>query len=648
MRAKLGQLNTGFDPEILAIGTQMAAFHVEAGARRFADYARRMLADLGEAIRPYLKPTYVGALHMPGMEEYTAQMDTYSDVMHFDLDSLDKPQSAAGQGAAPSPAIVPEADTQRRLAGRYDTTGTTEKDIHETGNLRPEKKFRKDLTQFSKELVKALGWEHKTDKKGKTLYAETNIAPAGGDGSITLLPADSEYGIYINIPVHPSGYIASSDYTDDLVIEDILGAGSPILYRVCTTTKSYLLDAPNRYAPADITVGEMAELAKNELNSYIRRKNAPEPTTPDASDGTKPNNHENPANNTDRMGPDSPLGNGRIPAGDASAYVPRGTEGVGNVDRGNRRQSVGLEESGAGERERPAVSRRTVPGTSETGLLSGGTRANHDQRGTDGRDRRRSGKNSRNHVIERGRDIAPHGEVSKIKANLSAIRLVKQLEAEEREATADEKAVLEQFTGWGGLSSVFKGGNSYFNELQELLTPEEYEAARASTTTSFYTPPEIVSSVWDMIERLGFAGGSVLEPSAGIGHFFGLMPAALSAKSNLAGVEIDEISGRILRALYPDATVRVEGFEQQRIPNNRYDLIVTNVPFGAIKVHDTFDKDLSAKFDIHDYFIAKSVRKLKPGGLGVFITATSTLDRSTALRNWVVADGNADLSGLYV
>ena len=468
MRAKLGQLNTGFDPEILAIGTQMAAFHVEAGARRFADYARRMLADLGEAIRPYLKPTYVGALHMPGMEEYTAQMDTYSDVMHFDLDSLDtkpQPTTASAQEPAPSAATATEADTQRRLAGRYDTTGATEKDLNESGNLRPEKKFRKDLTQFSKELAKALGWEHKTDKKGKTLYADINIPPAGGDGSITLLPKDSEYGIYINIPVRPSDYIAGSGYTEDLVIDDLFGEGQPILYRVCTTTKSNLLDAPNRYAPADITVGEMAELAKNELNSYIRRKNAPEPT-PDASAGTKPNNHENPANNTDRMGPDSPLGNGRIPAGDASAHVPRGTEGVGNVDRGNRRQSVGLEESGAGERERPAVSRRTVPGTSETGLLPGGTRADHDQRGTDGRDRRRSGKNSRNHVIERGRDIVPHGDVSKIKANFSAIHLVKQLEAEEREATADEKAVLEQFTGWGGLLSVFKGGNSYFNELQ--------------------------------------------------------------------------------------------------------------------------------------------------------------------------------------
>lgn len=645
MRAKLGQLNTGFDPEILAIGTQMAAFHVEAGARRFADYARQMLADLGEAIRPYLKPTYVGALHMPGMEEYTAQMDTYSDVMHFDLDSLDKPQSAAGQRAAPSPAIAPEADTQRRLAGRYDTTGTTEKDIHETGNLRPEKNFRKDLTQFSKELAKALGWEHKTDKKGKPVYVDINIPPAGGDGSITLLPAGSEYGIYINIPVRPSDYIAGSGYTDDLVVEDILGAGKPILYRICTAKESHILDSPNCYAPANITVGEMAELAKKELNSYIRRKNASQPTTPDASDGTKPNNHENPANDTNRLGTDSPLGNGTIPAGRAPSDVPRGTERIGKVDRGNRRESVRLEENNAGDGGRSGRSRGVFLRASETELLPGGTRADHDQRGTDGRNNRRTGKNSRNHAIERGRDIAPHGEVSKIKANLSAIRLVKQLGAEEREATTAEKTVLEQFTGWGGLSSVFKEGNAYFNELQELLTPEEYEAARASTTTSFYTPPEIVSSVWDMIERLGFAGGSVLEPSAGIGHFFGLMPAALSAKSDLAGIEIDEISGRILRALYPDATVKIEGFEQQRIPNNSLDLVVTNVPFGAIKVHDTFDKDLSAKFGINDYFIAKSVRKLKPGGLGVFITATSTLDGNTALRNWVVADGNADFIG---
>lgn len=645
MQAKLGQLNAGFDPEILAIGTQMAAFHVEAGARKFADYARRMLADLGEAIRPYLKPTYVGALHMPGMEEFAPHMDTYSYVMNFDLDRLDEPEPAVAPEPAPILATTTEADTQRRLAGRYDTTGATEKDNHETRNLRPEKNFHKDLTQYSKELAKVLGWEHKTDKKGKTEYANTNIAPAGGDSSFTLLPPDSEYGIYINVPVHPSGYIEGSGYTEDLVIEDTLISGKPILYRVCTREKTFLRDSPNCYAPADITVGEMAELAKKELNSYISRKNEPETTTPNVSDGTKPNNHENPANDTDRMGTDGPVANGRIPTGDAFADVSRRTESAGRMDRGNRRESAGLEESSAGQRERSADSRRTIPRTSEAGLLPGNSGANRSQRGTDDQDNQRSGKNSRNHVIERGRDIVPHGEISKIKANFTAIRLVKQLDAETREATAEEKALLEQFTGWGGLSSVFKENNPYFTELQELLTPEEYEAARASTTTSFYTPPEIVSSVWDMIEQVGFNGGSVLEPSAGIGHFFGLMPTAISEKSDLTGVEIDEISGRILRALYPDATVRIEGFEQQRIPNNHYDLIVTNVPFGTIKVHDTFDKDLSTKFDIHDYFIAKSVRKLKPGGLGVFITATSTLDRSTALRNWVTANGNADFIG---
>lgn len=648
MRAKLGQLNAGFDPEILSIGTQMAAFHVEAGARKFADFARRMFSDLGDAIRPYLKPIYTAAQQMPGMEEYAEHMDTYDYVMRFDLGILapkSKPKSEMTQEPAQLSATTIEANLQRRLVGRYDTSGVMQKDDHETRNRRIEKNFRKDLTRYSQELAKALGWEHKTDKSGKTVYAQTNIASAGGDGTITLFPADSEYGIYINVPVHPSDYIAGSGYADVWVIEDALGAGRPILYRVCSVEETFLLDSPNSYAPADITVGQMAELAKKELNSYIRRKNAPEIVSPDVSYDTKPNNHENPANDSDRLGTNSPLGNGTIPAGRASANVPRRTEGAAAVDRTQGRTRAGLEESSTGSGERSASSGGVLLRASEAVLPTGRTGTDYDQRGTDGRDNRHVGKNSRNHVIEPGRSIAPYGDVTKIKANFAAIRLVKQLQAENREATVEEKVILEKFTGWGGLSSVFKEDSRFFSELQELLTPEEYEAARASTTTSFYTPPEVVSAVWDMIERVGFTGGSVLEPSAGIGHFFGLMPVRLSAKSDLSGIEKDGISGSILRALYPDATIKIEGYEQQRISNNRYDLIVTNVPFGAFKVHDSFDKDLSSKFDIHDYFIAKSVRKLKPGGLGVFITATSTLDRSTALRNWIVVDGNADFIG---
>lgn len=127
--------------------------------------------------------------------------------------------------------------------------------------------------------------------------------------------------------------------------------------------------------------------------------------------------------------------------------------------------------------------------------------------------------------------------------------------------------------------------------------------------------------------------------------FFGLMPLSIRSKSDLTGIELDDLSGHILRALYPEAHIHIEGFEQQRIPNNSYSLVISNVPFGTFKVHDTFDRDLSSRFEIHDYFIAKSIRKLKPGGLGVFITSTATLDRSANLRNWVVNDGNADFIG---
>lgn len=158
MREKLGQLNAGFDPEILSIGAQMAAYHVEAGARRFADFSRRMIADLGDVIRPYLKPIYTAARQMPGMEEYAAQMDSYEQVEAFDMADLDKAEKTSqptGTGA------------QYRLAGIYDMTGAVEKDTNETGNLRPEKNFRKDLERFSRAFADELGWEHETDRKGK-------------------------------------------------------------------------------------------------------------------------------------------------------------------------------------------------------------------------------------------------------------------------------------------------------------------------------------------------------------------------------------------------------------------------------------------------------------------------------------------------
>lgn len=651
MREKLGQLNAGFDPEILSIGAQMAAYHVEAGARRFADFSRRMIADLGDVIRPYLKPIYTAARQMPGMEEYAVQMDSYEQVEAFDMADLDKAEKTSqptGTGA------------QYRLAGIYDITGAVGKDTDETINLRPEKNFRKDLERFSRALADELGWEHKTDRKGKIIFAQTNIAPAGGNGSFTLWAPETDLGIYVSVPVSPQSYNDRDGYSHDLQITDVMGFGEPILWRLRNKEQTFLPNGHNRYATADITVGELAELVKKELNAYLR-VNSVETSSRELqnnlnsyNDGRREDSNDgNHFPHGDGSRKDGALGTGVLSAEKPVTTVSGESGGITRFDRPDRNTGDAVATGSTRTGRRPGSSGRVLLSTSPAVLLPGGAGANTDQRENDAGDYRnveKSGKNERakkdkNHVIERGHDLAPRGEVGKIKANLAAIRLIKEIEAEGREATSEEKAVLKQFFGWGGLSAIFKIAHPYHNELRELLTADEYEAARASTTTAFYTPPEVISSIWDMVERLGFDGGRILEPSAGIGHFFGLMPLSIRSKSDLMGIELDDLSGHILRALYPEAHIRIEGFEQQRIPNNSYSLVITNVPFGTFKVHDTFDRDLSSRFEIHDYFIAKSIRKLKPGGLGVFITSTATLDRSANLRNWVVNDGNADFIG---
>ena len=651
MREKLGQLNAGFDPEILSIGAQMAAYHVEAGARRFADFSRRMIADLGDVIRPYLKPIYIAARQMPGMEEYAVQMDSYEQVEAFDMADLDKAEKISqptGMGA------------QYQLAGIYDITGAVGKDTDETINLRPEKNFRKDLERFSRALADELDWEHKTDRKGKIIFAQTNIAPAGGNGSFTLWAPETDLGIYVSVPVSPQSYNDRDGYSHDLQITDVMGFGEPILWRLRNKEQTFLPNGHNRYATADITVGELAELVKKKLNAYLR-VNSVETSSRELqnnlnsyNDGRREDSNDgNHFPHGDGSRKDGALGTGVLSAEKPVTTVSGESGGITRFDRPDRNTGDAVATGSTRTGRRPGSSGRVLLSTSPAVLLPGGAGANTDQRENDAGDYRnveKSGKNERakkdkNHVIERGHDLAPRGEVGKIKANLAAIRLIKEIEAEGREATSEEKAVLKQFFGWGGLSAIFKIAHPYHNELRELMTADEYEAARASTTTAFYTPPEVISSIWDMVERLGFDGGRILEPSAGIGHFFGLMPLSIRSKSDLTGIELDDLSGHILRALYPEAHIRIEGFEQQRIPNNSYSLVITNVPFGTFKVHDTFDRDLSSRFEIHDYFIAKSIRKLKPGGLGVFITSTATLDRSANLRNWVVNDGNADFIG---
>ncbi len=249
------------------------------------------------------------------------------------------------------------------------------------------------------------------------------------------------------------------------------------------------------------------------------------------------------------------------------------------------------------------------------------------------------------------------GAKQKYRDNVAAIRLLKQLEAEGRQATPAEQAILVKYVGWGGLPKVFDPYETYsynknaqwkdeYYELRDLLTDEEYTAARGSTTNAHYTAPGVISAMWQGLHRLGFTGGRVLEPAAGVGHFFGLMPSELAANSHRIATELDSLTGRIARQLYPNADVRVTGFENSNLPNNFIDLAISNVPFGNYGIHDPEFKR-ERKFltrSIHNYFFAKALDKVKPGGVVAFVTSRFTLDSKDAQVREYLA-GKADLVG---
>lgn len=258
------------------------------------------------------------------------------------------------------------------------------------------------------------------------------------------------------------------------------------------------------------------------------------------------------------------------------------------------------------------------------------------------------------------KDPAPTSPKARYDANMAAIRLLKQLQDEGRQATPEEQRVLAKFTGWGGLGEYFKGepGTTYYayngekspyQIIKELLTDEELAAAQLSRNSAYYTPTAIIDQLWNIAERIGFKGGNILEGSAGIGNILAQMPQSISDRSNLQAVEIDDITAGILAQLYPDAETHHSGFEKVDIPNNSQDLVITNVPFvTGLRVHDPKEKDLSKRFrSIHDFCIAKNVRKLRQGGIGIFITTSGTLDSSKDLRAWLNTEGETDVIGAF-
>ena len=229
------------------------------------------------------------------------------------------------------------------------------------------------------------------------------------------------------------------------------------------------------------------------------------------------------------------------------------------------------------------------------------------------------------------------GAKEKFRNNMAAINLLHELELENRLATPEEQEILSKYVGWGGLSMAFDENNAAwadeFKELYASLSPEEYRAAMESTLTAFYTPPVVIKGMYEALERLGFSEGSILEPSCGTGNFFGLLPDEM-AGSKLHGVEIDPLTGKIAKQLYQKANISVQGFEETKLPDDHFDVVIGNVPFGDFKVNDS--RYNAQKFLIHDYFFAKALDKVRAGGVVAFITSKGTMDKaSPEIRKYI-------------
>ena len=585
---------------------------------------------------------------------------------------------------------IDKVNDQLALLGYYEAE-PVESDFNEAyGYMRnAEKKAVKNVTELFKTLTKELGISDPVvyDTKGKKQKSVTaNIAPAGGDVTMRfMLNRDKGVELYIDFMLEPD----YENNRDNLVLKGIMFRPEKNLPN---GGRDYL--RANNFFPVDVTVPQMLQGIRSVCQEWLPAEDYVAMAQRIAAENAG-NQQEKPSKERKSKKKSISLQEQTIPdlfsglfsedlkptSNEQEVHVQPRTSTTERERGHQREQNEPLGESKQNEDERPdagGVVRRS--GNDTKSDTAGGSRVSEL---SDGKQNVKPAKpepaplaeserkNTHNNHAERGTDYAPKGTSARIEANIKAIETMQRLIESGEPATPEDMSVLRKFSGWGGLGAAFKekvsSGDSGYNprlrddyqpanpinaRLRELLSPEAYEAANMSRNSAYYTPAPVIDAMWDVARAMGFRGGNVLEGSAGIGNIIGLMPTDMSERSNIHAVEIDETTGNILSLLYPDANVEVKGFEKTFVPNGSVDLAITNVPFvtGLRVMDETGDKDLSRKFhDIHDFCIAKNVRKLKEGGVGIFITSSGTLDspNSAKLRTWLVNEGGADVVGAF-
>lgn len=606
LRASRGQLNMGVNPEEFAIGVEMSFMVIKHGARKFGEYAKQMIDALGDWVRPYLKAFYNGARDLPESADYEQEMTPYDEVKTFDVMNFDK--EGPKDIIATAEEIVRENDAAEQAEIAYSK-------LKEARNS-----DRKDV----EEEMRARGMRRAT-----TADLESN-------DTIIYLPG-KERGKRVMLITHHGEQVSATQFSEPVITSVTLTDGN-------TYKPEELWVESDKYNNGgDERIERLKRRFRGEGKKSIKTT-APQAQLSLFGESTgETNNDVEPQNNNTNEKPN-------VQSGTSEA----GRRGQQPQQNGEVGRSAGNETERADDRG-VAGRDKAHPGTDgqRSGRVSGVPAGNSRVETPAAEQPKRNLNNNR---AERGTDYAPKDVDKRIEANIAAIEKMQELMESGRQATPEEMAVLHRFSGWGGLGKAFNNTSASYGvkptavRLRELLGDEGYEQANMSRNSAYYTPAKVIDTMWDIARMMGFKGGKVLEGSAGIGNIIGLMPQDMSKRSDIHAVEIDSTTGNILKLLYPDAKVDVQGFEATQVENGSVDLAITNVPFvTGLRVSDnTGDQDLSKKFhDIHDFCIAKNIRKLREGGIGIFITSSGTLDNSARLREWIIQEGNTDVVGAF-
>lgn len=640
LRSKLNQLNSGIDPEVLVDGMTIAGAYIEAGVRKFADYAKAMTDDFGDTIKPYLLSFYEAARNYPGVDKTGMSSVDEAKAAHDEILSA-VPVKAAEELKDTLGTNVKKPSRVRKTASKSDVKltqdwGVTHIDGYGDSTRETENATKDAFLKETKAYLNAVagilteqGYMPQKDNRGKDIKpVSVNEGGMAGSGDVYLAM------------IHPDGYGIYANISDTSLrgVVPTTKSGIAIMFRAATDNDRLGTKSTNRWAPVDLTAADLAILFDKEAKAGKIEK-AP---TIDATETKNANTTTTTSDTGNRALERAPAAEVRG-AQESRNAEQRGAESGGNDARtasnADRAGDTGRSSLGDGARDVsvPARGRRSQRGSAgqrrlqaELGIEQADPRPVSEQRDADVATARTRQKAAGDYRITDLTRLGEGGQKTKYRNNVSAIRLLNDLQQTGRMATPDEQDVLARYVGWGGIAQAFDPDNkewaAEYAELKSVLTDEEWEAAKESTQYAHYTSQEIIEGMWDAARHLGFSGGAVLEPGSGVGNFIGLMPEDMRSASRFTAVERERIAGGIAKQLYPNQNIQQQDFRSFNAQDGYYRMVAGNPPFSSTTLTDLSGRKHLSGLSIHNYFFAKSIDMLGDGGLLMQVVSNSFLD----------------------